>query len=78
MANEALMAKQLKKAMKYFKKVTEKAHYLPYGYEGMAKVYFLQGRMRNAKNHLQMALQRTHDKQTEQRYEAKLATLKNR
>lgn len=76
LANEALMAKELRKAKKYFQKVTEKAHYLPYGYEGLAKVYFLQGRTRWAKEQLDKAIQRTHDKQTEQRYVAKLASLK--
>ena len=75
LANDALMARQLKKAMRYFKKVTEKAHYLPYGYEGMAKVYYLQGRIRSAKEQLQLALARTHDQQNEKRYQAKLAAL---
>lgn len=75
LANEALMAKKLHKAKRYFQKVTEKAHYLPYGYEGLAKVYFLQGRTRSAKEQLTKAIQRTHDQQTEQRYAAKLASL---
>lgn len=76
LANEALMAKELKKAKRYFQKVTEKAHYLPYGYEGLAKVYFIQGRTRSAKEQLDKAIQRTRNKQTEQRYIAKLASLK--
>lgn len=78
LANDALMAKELNRAKKYFQKVIEKAHYLPYGYEGLAKVAFLQGRTSSAKKQLAQALQRTHDDSTEKRYEAKLASLKSR
>lgn len=72
---EALNDNRLTKAMFYFKKVTEKAHYLPHGYAAMAKVYYLKGRTRAAKEHFEMALQRTRDDDSEKLFEAKLAAL---
>lgn len=75
LADEALAENKLNRAQRYYQKVIEKAHYLPYGYEGLAKVYYLKGRVREAKKYFNMALQRTHDDNTEKRYEAKLAAL---
>lgn len=75
LADEALAQGKLTRAEWYYEKTIEKAHYLPHGYAGAAKVAYLKGHKSTAKALLEMALQRTHDDKHERRYQAKLAAL---
>ncbi|MFT4927495.1 MAG: Tfp pilus assembly protein PilF [Phenylobacterium sp.] len=75
LANQYLRENNNDNALKYYKRAIEKAHYLPQGYAGAAKVYYLTGRPKLAKKLFEQALSKTHDDKTEALYEAKLAVL---
>ena len=78
LADDALAQKRLSSAMRYFKKAIDKAHYLPYGYAGLAKIYYTRGDKVGAKKLFIMAIERTLDGETEALYQAKLAVLTGR
>lgn len=75
LADQSLQANNMTLALKYYKKTIEKADYLPHGYAGVAKVYYLTGKTELAEKLMREALQRTHDDKAQKLYEAKLAVL---
>lgn len=75
LADEALANQEPIKALRFYRKSIEKAHYLPHGYLGAAKAYYLMGKTTAARTQLLKALERTHDSAEEQLFKAKLASL---
>ena len=78
LAENALAKRRFNRAARHFQKAIEKANYLPYGYAGLAKVYYAGGYKKEAKKLFEMALKRTRDDKTEALYQAKLMALTGR
>jgi len=78
LADTTLGEGSYQEALDYYKRSVELAPYLQYGYLGMAKVYYFQGRFKRSETMLKKAIERNYDRDNDQLYQAKLAALTSR
>ena len=77
LADQAKAQGRLTMANKYYRNAIDRAPYLQFGYLGLAKTYFIQGRLGESEKMLRAAMQRNFNSDNGRLYQAKLAYLES-